>query len=166
MRGISVRGEHPPPFAFRTQPRLTHQPGNPLASDASSPITQLCMQARATVSALMSAKFLSKLFYELGIFSLVLTGRTLAPSVKATFRDSEHSAHDNNGKFLLVLFNKLIFHLDSREKMPTAFFKISRSCWTLSSSRLRRRFSSSSAVWCPLPGNASLPCSANALRHS
>jgi hypothetical protein len=70
------------------------------------------MQARAAVSALMSAQFLSKLFYELGIFSLALTGRTLAPSVKATFRDIEHSAHDHNGKFLLVLFNKLIVHLD------------------------------------------------------
>src|SRR5690348_8989970 len=30
-------------------------------------------------------------------------------------------AHDNNGKFVLVLFNKLMFHLDSREKMRTVF---------------------------------------------
>ena len=146
MRGISACSEYPLPFAFRTQPCLTHQSGNPLASKASSPITQFRMQARAAVSALMSAKFLSNLFYELGIFSLALRDRTLAPGVKATFRYAEHSAHDDNGEFLLVLFNKLIFYLDSREKMPTAFFSMSRSCWTLSSSRLRRRFSSSSAV--------------------
>ena len=42
---------------------------------------------------------------------------------------------------MLVLFNKLISHLDSREKMLTTFFSMSRSCCTLSNSRLRRRFS-------------------------
>jgi hypothetical protein len=36
--------------------------------------------------------------------------------------------HDDNGKFMLVLFNKLIFHLESREKMLTTFFRMSRSC--------------------------------------
>ncbi len=116
-----MHGEHSPPLAFRTQPCLMHQPSNPLASDTTLPITQLCMQAWAAVSALMSAKFLSNLFYELGIFSLVLTSRTLAPSVKATFRDIEHSVPDDKGEFLLVLLNKLTFHLDSREKMTTAF---------------------------------------------
>ena len=138
-----------------------------------------------------------------------------APSVIATFPDSKHFAHDHDGKFLLVLFDKLIFHLESREKMLTTsdrislfrenscirnallvggskcqrllhqkslrieswsafctllkerlhkllqrllyeliigrdsrrdFFRISRSCCTLSSSRLRRRTSSSSWV--------------------
>src|SRR6266567_4124662 len=97
--------------------------------------------------------------------SFALTGRALAPGIQATFRDSENLAHDHDSKFALVLFDKLIFHLDSREKMLRTFFSISRSCWTRSSSRLSRRFSSSSAVWCPLPGNASLPCCASSLRH-
>jgi hypothetical protein len=94
----------------------------------------------------MGAKHLSNLLRDLSIFSVALTGGTLAPSVEATFRDSKHTAHHHDGKFVLVLFDKLIFHLDSREKMLIAFFSISRSCCTLSNSRLRRRFSSSKAV--------------------
>jgi len=128
MGGISARGEHPPPFAFGAQSCFTHQPGDPFASNASSPITQLRMQAWAAVAALMSTNFLSNLFCELGIFSLMLTDRTLSPSIKATFRDSEHLAYDHDREFLLVLFDKLIFHLDSREKMLIAFFNMSRSC--------------------------------------
>src|SRR5579875_242478 len=122
MRGISARGERPPPFAFRIQSCLTNEPGNTLASNSSLPITRFRMQARAAVSALMNAQFLSDLFYVLGIFSLA--GRTLAPGVKAAFRDIEHLAHDHNRKFLLVLFGKLIFHMNSHEKMSKTFFII------------------------------------------
>jgi hypothetical protein len=135
MSWVLACGKHTPPFAFGIQPCLTHQSGYPFAGDASSLIVQLGMQAWAAVSAMMSLKLLSNLLCELGIFSFALTGGTLSPGVKATFRDIKHSAHDDNGEFLLVLFDKLLFHLDSREKMPTTFFKISRSCWTLSSSR-------------------------------
>jgi len=98
-------------------------------------LAQLGMQAWTAVSATMSVKLLSNLFCELGIFSFALTGGALAPGVKATFRDIKHSAHDDNGEFLLVLFDKLLVHLDSREKMPTTFFTLSHSCWTRSSSR-------------------------------
>ena len=128
--------------------RFTHQPGHPLARRASPLIFQFTMDARTAISASMGDKDLSNLASSLSIFSFVLTGRTLAPGVKAAFRDSEHVAHHHDGKFVLVLFNKLLFHLESREKMLTTFFKISRSCWTLSSSRLRRRFSSSNGK-CP-----------------
>src|ERR687888_82501 len=100
MRKIAVGGEHAPPFAFGAQACLTHQPSDSFARDASSPILQLNMQAWTAVSATMSAKFLSNLFGESGIFSLALTGWTLAPGVKATFRDSKHSAHDHDGEFL------------------------------------------------------------------
>ena len=128
MSGVLACGQHTTAFALGIPLCLTHQSGHPFAGDASSLIAQFSMQAWAAVSATMSVEFLSNLFCELGIFSLALTGRTLAPCVKATFRDIKYSAHDDNGKFLLVLFDKLVFHLDSREKMPTAFFRISRSC--------------------------------------
>src|SRR5438046_1021772 len=61
-------------------------------------------------------------------------------------RNTKYLAHHHDGKLLLVLFDKLIVHLLSREKMLTTFFNISRSCCTRSSSRLRRRFSSSKGV--------------------
>src|SRR5579884_1925807 len=150
---------------WHSDPLARHQPGDPFARDASPLILQFHMNTWTAISTSVRDKNLPNLLSQLSIFSFALTGRALAPSVVATFRDSKNAAHDGDGKFLFVLFDKLIFHLDSREKMLTAFFNISRSCWTLSSSRLRRRFSSSSGVWCPLPGNASFPCWANSFRH-
>src|SRR5258708_34454261 len=41
-----------------------------------------------------------------------------------------------------MLCNELICHCGPREKMLSAFFSISRSCFTISNSRLRRRTSS------------------------
>ncbi len=166
MGSVSSGGQHPPPFALGIQLCLTHQPGHPFAGDASPLILADSRWMRGLpYLPRWVANTCSNLLGELSIFSFAPTGRTLAPGIQATFRDSKHVAHDHDRKFLLVLFDKLIFHLDSREKMLTTFFSISRSCCTLSSSRLRRRFSSSNGVWCPLPGNASLPCSANSLRH-
>jgi hypothetical protein len=143
---VSCGGLHPMPFLLGRKSRLTHEPGHPFASDASPLILQLPLDARTPVSASVRDKDLSDLLRKLSIFSLTLAGRTLAPGIQATFRDSEHVAHDDDGKFVLVLFNKLIPHLESREKMLTTFFSMSRSCWTRSRSRLSRRFSSSSAV--------------------
>lgn len=94
----------------------------------------------------MGLKSLLKLFRELSIFSLALAHRAFAPSVIAALRDAKHSAHHDDGKFLLVFLNTLRDHLFSREKMLMAFFCISRSCRRISFSRLRRRFSSSKTV--------------------
>jgi hypothetical protein len=45
MSYVPACGKHTTPFAFGTQPCLTHQSGHPFAGDASSPIVQLGMQA-------------------------------------------------------------------------------------------------------------------------
>ena len=135
MSWVLACGQHTPPVAFGTQPCLTHQSSHPFARDASRLLAQLGMQAWAAVSATMRVELLSNLLCEVGIFSFALTGGALAPGVKTTFRDLKHSAHDDYGELLLVLVDKLLFHLDSREKMPTTFFNLSRSCWTLSRSR-------------------------------
>src|SRR5438034_8454819 len=122
MSSIPARGKHTTPFAFGVQPRLTHQSGYPFAGDA-SPIVQLGMQTWAAISTTMSVNLLSNLFCELGIFSFALTGGTLAPCVQATFRDTKHSAHDDNGKFLLVLFDKLLFHRIPVKRCPQLFLR-------------------------------------------
>ena len=88
---------------------------------------QLGMQARAPISALMRGKDLPNLGAELSIFSFTPTNGALAPCVIPTLRDVQNPAHDNNGKRLFVMINKLIFHRCSREKMLTTFFRISRS---------------------------------------
>src|SRR5213080_769340 len=102
---------------------------------------------------------------ELAIFLAMLTHWTLLPGVVATQRDTQCATEHADRILLSILLNDLVPHNWPCEKMDTVFFRISRSCRVLSSSRLSRRFSSSNAVWCPLPGNASAPCSANSLRH-
>src|SRR2546427_968550 len=125
MRLLSFGRQHPPPFAPGTQLCLTHQSRYSFAGDASPLIAQLPVDARTAVSPLMQLKHLPNLLRDMGIFSLMLAGRTLPPGIIATFGHFEHTTHDHHGKFVLVLFNKLIFHLDSREKMPRTFFSIS-----------------------------------------
>jgi hypothetical protein len=93
------------------------------------------MDAWTPISASVCDKDLPDLTSESSIFSVVLAGSTLAPGVESTFGNAKDLAHHHDGKFMLVLFDKLIYHLLSREKMLTTFFSISRSCWTLSSSR-------------------------------
>src|SRR6266702_293410 len=83
---------------------------------------------------------------QLSIFLAPSTGSALPPGVVSTLRDLQHTAQDANRIVLLLHCNELVFHLDSREKMLTPFFKMSRSCLVTSSSRLRRRTSSSWAV--------------------
>ncbi len=146
MGRISLRGDHPTSFAFGAHPRFTHEPGYAFTRASDPLLVQLSMNAWAPIPLSMRTKDLSNVGGQLSIFSTAPTGGARAPGIKAAFRNFQDSAHHHNGKLLLVLFNKLIFHLDSREKMLTTFFSISRSCWTLSNSRLSRRFSSSNAV--------------------
>ena len=135
MGGIASGGDHPPSFPLGRNPRLAHQSGHPFARATHPLITQVGVKAWTPISARVRGKHLSHLFRKLSIFSLASTGGTLAPGVEAAFRDEKSLAHHHNGKFLLVVFNTLLLHLDSREKMLTTFFTSSRSCCTRSSSR-------------------------------
>ncbi len=121
MGGVSLGGEHPTMFAPGCYLCLTHQASHSFAGEASALIAQFPVDARTPISALVLFKHLPNLLSEESIFSFALTGRALAPSIQATFRDSENLAHDHDRNFLLVLFDKLLFHLDSREKMLRTF---------------------------------------------
>src|SRR5450759_5896766 len=91
---------------------------------------QISVDTWCAISPLMLFKYLPDLLGQLSIFSLPSADWTFAPGVKAAFRDREHMTHHHDGKFMLVLFNKTIFHLYFREKILTTFFRISRSCCT------------------------------------
>jgi len=90
----------------------------------------------------MQGKRLSNLLNDLSIFSLVLAG------VKAAFRDSKNTAHHHDGKFLLMLFNKLIFYLLSREKMLTASDRMSLFLDTPCTCTLCCQASASASTFC------------------
>lgn len=85
MSRISFGSQHPTRFSSGGKCRLTHQPGNPLAGNASSLITQFLLDAWTPISALMAAKHLLNLLRDLSIFSLALTGRAAAARHKSRF---------------------------------------------------------------------------------
>ena len=108
-------------------PRCSHalfwqEASHSFAGEASALSMQFSVDARTPISALVLVKHLPNFLGEESIFSFALTGRALAPGIKATFRDSKYIAHDHEREFMLVLFDKLILHLDSREKMLRTFF--------------------------------------------
>src|SRR2546423_5772862 len=80
------------------------------------------------------------------IFPLVLTHRRLAPGVIPTHRYVERLTEQAHRILLPMVFDELKPYGCLREKMATAFFNMSRSCRTLSNSRLSWRTSSSCAV--------------------
>jgi hypothetical protein len=69
----------------------------------------------------MHLKHFLYLMGQMSIFSPTSADWTFSPGIKATFRDREHTAHHHYCKFVLMLFNKLIFPYWSREKMLTTF---------------------------------------------
>src|SRR5579875_356372 len=125
MGRVSFGGQHPTSFALGRERGFTHQPGHSFARSIAPLILQLTMNAWAAISASMGSVNLPNLLCELSIFSCAPAGRPLAPGIQATFRDSKHVAHDHDREFLLVLVDKLIFHLESREKMLTTSDRIS-----------------------------------------
>lgn len=127
MGGVSSGGLSPTPFAPGTHLSLTHEPCYSFTCDMPPSIFQLAMDAWTPIPASVCDKDLLNLLHQLSIFLVVPAGRTPAPGIKSAFGHAKNLAHDHHGKFVLVLFNKLIFHLLSREKMLTAFFNMSRS---------------------------------------
>src|SRR5260221_3414661 len=146
MPWMTFGGDGVATLAFGAHPMFLHQPSNPFARTAPALLFEFDVHAGTTIDPTARDEDLLNVGSEMSIFSFALTNRALAPCVIPTLRDPKHSAHGHDGKLLLVLFDKLIFHRDSREKMLTTVFSISRSCRAISSSRFNRRFSSSNAL--------------------
>jgi hypothetical protein len=121
MAEVSFRRLHTATFVPGREVCFLHQSSYPLAREASPLVLQLSVDPWTSISPLMVDKYLPNLLLDLSIFSLVLASRTLQPGILAAFGHFEHLAHHHYRKFMLVLFDKLILHLDSREKMLTTF---------------------------------------------
>src|SRR5258708_25166448 len=130
----------------REEVLCSHQTTHAFARTPHPVSLELCMHARAAIHATIGLENDLHLFGKLGIFSAVLALRALAPGIIPTHRYREHPAHEDNGILRPVICHELLSTASLREKMPSAFFKRSSSCLTLSTSRLSRRISSSWAV--------------------
>src|SRR5713226_1709666 len=104
------------------------------------------MDARTPIDLAMVQKNLLDFSCKLGIFSTVLGSLPATPSIIAAFGNLKREASQGD-RVLLALFSHILkFHSWPREKMPIAFFKISRSCRRRSFSRFHCRISSSCGV--------------------
>src|ERR1700736_5624400 len=123
------------------------------------------MDAWASIDAAMRMENAMNLFGQFAIFSLVGTGFTLKRVIVATDGNQKHTAHATYRIELGMFFDEGIAQLWAREKMASAFFRMSRSCRVTSNSRFKRRISSSPAAGFPLPTNAFSPAWLNSLHQ-
>src|SRR6266516_2406170 len=101
------------------------------------------MDARTPIDLAMVQKNLLDFGCKLGIFSTVLGSLPTFPGIIAALRNLQREASQGDRVLLALLDNELKFHSWPREKLPIAFFKLSRSCRRRSFSRFSCRISSS-----------------------
>src|SRR5206468_4207940 len=100
-------------------------------------ITQLRMDAWASITAFVRLSRHGDILYQSGIFSAVLTGLAFAPGRRPADRYLQHTTHHRNWILSRISSDKVILQTYAREKMPSAFFNISRSCRSISFSRFK-----------------------------
>src|SRR2546430_10858092 len=106
----------------------------------------LCFQHRVNAWAAIDLTILQEnlldLSAEAGIFSAMLARLAASPGIIATLRDLKRLAEHRDRVLLTVLCNERKGQSWLREKMPSAFFRMSRSCRSSSFSRFNWRISS------------------------
>src|SRR6266480_110043 len=140
---FAFRGDRAMTGTLCKESLLSHQTSHPFPRTMNTLRTQFCMHTWATIHAAIGLESRLHFLGKLGIFSAMLTGRSLTPSIVPTDRNLQYTTHGYHGILVPMLRHELIFQCWPREKMPMAFFNMSRSCFTLSNSRLSRRSSSS-----------------------
>lgn len=120
----------------RSQSLLSHEASDPLAGTLDPLGLQLGMHPWATIYAAVGMVRRLNVEGSLTIFSLMLTHRAFAPGVVPSQRYVGGLTEQAHRILLPMVFDELKPHGWLREKMATALFTMSRSCRTLSRSRL------------------------------
>ena len=131
---------------FGTQAVFPHESCHSLAPAVPSFGSQGCMNARTAIDLTMLQKDLLDIGRQTGIFSAMLARLSAFPGKIATLGDLERLAEHRDRVVVVVLGNKRKAQSWLREKMPSAFFRMSRSWRRVSTSRFKRLISSSCAV--------------------
>jgi len=139
------------------KPVLKHQSGDSVLSTTDTLFAQIQPYPRASVSLFAFSEVIPNLYQQFGVRSFSMTWLTLQPVIVSTSGYFENTAHNVNMVFTSMLADKGILLHGRREKTPMAFFKMSRSSVTRSSSLLSCRSSSSWGESFPWPGKAPLP---------
>jgi hypothetical protein len=125
---------------------LSHQTRSSLAGAGDALIPPLGRNAWTAIHLPPRVGDFLNVLCQLLVFPLMFTERTLLPGRVAAQRHPKCLTKDTDGILMAIVFHSLVPHSWPCEKILTGLFSRSRSCRVLSSSRLRRRFSSSKAV--------------------
>src|SRR5829696_3863199 len=139
---VAVRGHGPEAARGRgPDPVLVHEALDPTPADAPALSPQRGMHSRRAVAAPVLSMQASHIGQQVESGSGSRALGPAPPGVVAGSRDAEHLAYDAHRPLLLVIVDESEPHRGVSEKMPMAFFKMSRSARARSSSRRSRAFS-------------------------
>ena len=134
-----------PAFVAALDTVTAHQAGDTVDAHPSPLGTQGGMNARTAVDCTVVGVNTADLGGKAAIGDIPGAVRTVPPCIVAAVTDLQHGAHRPHRECRSMVFDEAEPHLGGPEKMPTAFFKMSRSVWARSRSRRRRRISTCSA---------------------
>src|SRR5262249_174415 len=138
---LTVRSPLEPPLLPRPQAILAHQTGGPAAANHEAAIPQFPRHPRTAIGAVRQGKGRPDMGQQHQVVALPAAGQPTSPGEIAALADAEHAAQTVDGEFRFRPIDEREPHrLPSRAKKAVAFFRISRSCRTISFSR-RRPFS-------------------------
>jgi hypothetical protein len=123
----AVRGPTEPPLLAGTNAMVVHQPRHPIASDLPSLRAECGMHTRAAVATSAIAMHATDFIKQLAIGGRSHAFRSVPPRVVAAGTDVQHFAHHTNWERRSLIMDKAKSHFGGPEKMPMAFFKMSRS---------------------------------------
>src|SRR5882724_11809007 len=123
------------PTRTRAKPGLAHQPSDPLATYAVPLSSQLGVNARAAVALLARLERRTHVRLEHVVLLHPSRRGTPEPGVVARRRDSEHPTHERDRVRAHVRSDGRVHHDWFLAKYAAVFFRKSRSCSTVRSSR-------------------------------
>lgn len=128
------------------QPLRPHEARDALASTADTVEAQDRVEARTAIHPASGDKGRLDLRGQRRVGLRMGAWGAATPGILAADGDRQRLTHDPHRERAAVAGDERILHGWPREKMPSAFFKISRSCVSRSSARFKRRFSSSNSL--------------------
>jgi hypothetical protein len=117
------------------QARLFHQFRDPVLATSNSFLVQVPQDPWAAVGLAAGLKVLPDSLRDSFIFPVARAAFAPAPGVVAAFGHPQGATQSGDGKVPHVLLHELVSHWGRFVKIPTAFFKISFSCFKRAFSR-------------------------------
>src|SRR5208337_5465051 len=111
-----------------------HQSFNPMFATRNTSVNQITINPWAAVAPSACVMKISYFFNYLFILKRSAALRCCNPCIITAFAYIHYLAYPRYGKFITLFHNEFVFHSCAFVNMPTAFFRMSRSCFTIANS--------------------------------